>query len=379
MEFVHVSDTHLGYSQYGLSERANDFFEAFKEAVDYAVDRKVDFVIHTGDFFHSSRPSNRVLIQGMELVKRLKEAGIPVFVISGNHDRGSQVRDVSPLSILQPVGLHLVDGGVVEYDGIYIAGLKYISKAGLRQIELDRLFVEFLEETGEGFRILMLHQEFQPFFPESNLNLHTLLPEGFDYVGVGHYHVPQPPAQIKGSTVVYAGSTEFTAYNEKEDRQGKGFYHVKVKDGKVEADFVPIKNRRPFINLSVEGDRGLDELVSRIKESVEALNSEKKPVLVVKGKVKELSFREILSVLEREGLTDRLLHVQLNLTRDAGLSGEGLVVELQEDRIREEISRLIGDKALSEKVLEVIDSLKSFDTVEEAKKFLKENPELLDF
>ncbi|WP_456382375.1 metallophosphoesterase family protein [Persephonella sp.] len=377
MRFIHISDTHLGYHQYGLQERAEDFFYAFKEAVDYAIDVKADFVIHTGDFFHSSRPSNNIILQGMELVKKLSEAKIPVFVISGNHDRGSQVRDVSPLSILESVGLRLVDTGVVEHDGIFIAGLKYISKAGLRQLNFREVMERYLEETGDGFKILMLHQEFQPFFPDSGLNVHVDIPEGFDYIGIGHYHIAQPPAVINGATVVYPGSTEFTAYNEKEEEKGKGFFDIKVDSDGLKTEFVHIKNRRPFLFFGFSGDEEFREVVLQIKESLQK-EYRKDPVLILRGNVRELNPREIHSILETEGIKERILHVQFNLSREEASLPEGVFSELGEGKIREEIKKLLDDEILYEHVSELIERLKTFENTDEMKKFLKENPEVLD-
>lgn len=49
MKFAHLSDTHLGYRQYGLIEREDDFYNVFNEIVDKIIDERVDFVIHSGD------------------------------------------------------------------------------------------------------------------------------------------------------------------------------------------------------------------------------------------------------------------------------------------------------------------------------------------
>jgi DNA repair exonuclease SbcCD nuclease subunit len=72
MRFLHISDTHLGYQQYNLKERERDFFNVFQEAIDKAIEKNVDFIIHTGDFFHSSRPSNESILDGLYLIKKLK-------------------------------------------------------------------------------------------------------------------------------------------------------------------------------------------------------------------------------------------------------------------------------------------------------------------
>src|SRR6266446_3122633 len=50
--FIHVADTHLGYEQYGVRERFNDFSRAFWDIMQDAVNREVDFVIIAGDLFN---------------------------------------------------------------------------------------------------------------------------------------------------------------------------------------------------------------------------------------------------------------------------------------------------------------------------------------
>ena len=47
--FLHLSDIHLGYQQYGHRERFNDFGRAFLSAVRYAVENQVGFVLISGD------------------------------------------------------------------------------------------------------------------------------------------------------------------------------------------------------------------------------------------------------------------------------------------------------------------------------------------
>ncbi len=49
--FVHAADLHLGYSQYGLEARRQDFDNAFKEVVDRTIELKPDFMIIAGDLF----------------------------------------------------------------------------------------------------------------------------------------------------------------------------------------------------------------------------------------------------------------------------------------------------------------------------------------
>ena len=50
--FIHVADMHLGYEQYGVRERFNDFSRAFWDIMQEALHRQVDFVVIAGDLFN---------------------------------------------------------------------------------------------------------------------------------------------------------------------------------------------------------------------------------------------------------------------------------------------------------------------------------------
>src|SRR5260221_7472260 len=98
--FIHVADTHLGYEQYGMRERFNDFSRAFWDIMDEAANRPVDFVVIAGDLFKKRAIDALTLIHAIEGLWRLKEKGIPVIAIVRNHDR-SYYRDcISWLQVL---------------------------------------------------------------------------------------------------------------------------------------------------------------------------------------------------------------------------------------------------------------------------------------
>ena len=84
--FVHTSDLHLGYSQYGLEARRQDFDNAFAEIVEKTLQLKPDFMIVAGDLFHEARPSNVTLENAIRNFKRLRDAEIPILTVDGSHD-----------------------------------------------------------------------------------------------------------------------------------------------------------------------------------------------------------------------------------------------------------------------------------------------------
>ena len=88
MRFLHISDVHLGCTRYQLPESPRDFFDSWIDVLKrYAVDEKVDFVIMCGDFFHKRQVPPETMNYAFAGLSMLKEAGIPVIAIEGNHDQ----------------------------------------------------------------------------------------------------------------------------------------------------------------------------------------------------------------------------------------------------------------------------------------------------
>ena len=70
--FMHIADTHLGYEQYGVRERFNDFSRAFWDIIDDALYREADFLVIAGDLFHKRAIDALTLIHAIEGLKKLK-------------------------------------------------------------------------------------------------------------------------------------------------------------------------------------------------------------------------------------------------------------------------------------------------------------------
>ncbi|MEM0010207.1 MAG: DNA repair exonuclease, partial [Candidatus Bathyarchaeia archaeon] len=102
--FVHVADTHLGYEQYNLSERRDDFDNAFSEVVEKTLELKPSFMIIAGDLFHHARPSNITLERAIRNFRRLKEANIQILVVDGSHDHAPNVVTGTILNPLDSAG-----------------------------------------------------------------------------------------------------------------------------------------------------------------------------------------------------------------------------------------------------------------------------------
>jgi len=143
-----------------------------------------------------------------------------------------------------------------------------------------------------------------------------------------------------------------------------------------------IESLRPFISVRLDED-SLDDLIRDLKEKVEkiASSSDKNAVVIFKGILRKSGVKDILKILEDYGLkagSDQILHFNFNITREIQLQDESFILENEEKLISEELKKIIGDKDLYSSVKEVIDHLRSFESIDDAKKYLKENPDLLE-
>ena len=73
MLIAHISDLHLGYSQFNLEEREEDIYDAFDQAINISIKEGVKLVILSGDLFHMPKPQGEAIVRFGDALKRLKE------------------------------------------------------------------------------------------------------------------------------------------------------------------------------------------------------------------------------------------------------------------------------------------------------------------
>jgi DNA repair exonuclease SbcCD nuclease subunit len=152
---LHTSDTHLGFRQYHLDDRRQDFADAFSEVITSAIEHDVDAVVHAGDLFHTSRPGITPLQTVLTELQRLQSADIPFLLIVGNHER---THDRNWVDLLAEVELATrLDATGTRINDTTIYGLDYIPPA-----QRDRLDYNFEPAETES-AVLVGHGLFKPF------------------------------------------------------------------------------------------------------------------------------------------------------------------------------------------------------------------------
>lgn len=243
-DFLHLSDVHLGYRQYGSDERFNDFGRAFLHAVEGAVETGVDFVLISGDLFHKSAIDPPTLLQAVAGLDRLRRADITTVAVVGNHDRARYRDHISWLDYLSERGyLALLSptfaeeaiklqpwdgesGAYIDLNGVRVIGLPYLGASTnmvLRDL-VDALAAE--DSEGIEFTILMAHFGLEGEIPGLrggvSYNLLQPLKEHVDYLALGHLHKPFQ----RDGWVYNPGSLEACGMDE--SRWEGGSYHVVI-------------------------------------------------------------------------------------------------------------------------------------------------------
>jgi len=330
--FVHVADLHLGYAQYNLEVRREDFDNAFREVADKTIELKPDFMIIAGDLFHHARPSNVTLETAITNFRRLREAGIPVLAVDGGHDAAPNVVTGTILNPLDSAGLiHYLprrDGACWRNQSCYVYGVPNFRTKRKTEEQLP-LFLEQNKPTPDPslFNIFLFHMALElPALTPPHIEAEAspeLLPEGFNYFAGGHVHQPSKD-QFKNGLLVYSGCTETVNYDDAKIE--KGFYHVEVDEkGAAKLNRIKLETPRHFIVLEPDYTGMLPE---KITESAVQLVKERDEegaiiVLVLKGVLPaEANRAEIDLARIREAAQKALLVYPLLRLRETEVSEE---------------------------------------------------------
>ncbi|MDX1487962.1 MAG: DNA repair exonuclease, partial [Acidiferrobacterales bacterium] len=98
-KFIHAADIHLDSPLKGLEQYEGAPVEeirgatrrALENLVDLAIEREVDFVLIAGDLYDGDWKDHNTGLFFVAQMRRLREAGIPVVMISGNHDAANKM------------------------------------------------------------------------------------------------------------------------------------------------------------------------------------------------------------------------------------------------------------------------------------------------
>lgn len=278
MRLLHLSDLHLG--KYVLeAPMLDDQREFLAGTAAYAAAHRMDGVLLAGDVYDRSVPPAEAVSLFDGFLSALHEAGIPVFLIAGNHDSPERLAFGSRLFAGQGVYMAGVYDGTVpavelrdEYGPLILHLLPFLRPVDVREAlgvpasttdEAVRAALAVSPPDPAVRHVLLAHQfvcaggqapdtcdsETPAVGGSDPVDVSAF--DGYDYVALGHLHRAQ---RVGRDTVRYAGSP--LRYSLSEVSHPKSFTVVTLAEkGRVEAELVPITPRRQLRKIEGAIDR----------------------------------------------------------------------------------------------------------------------------
>ena len=262
MRILHFSDLHIGVENYGrtdpktgLSTRLGDFLDSLEQVVEFALNEGVDLVLLAGDAYKGRDPTQTHQREFAKRLNRLSKAGIPTFLLVGNHDlpaASSRATAVDIFPTLEVANIH-VGNSLKTYDvptpsgPLQVLAVPWprrsaiLSREDSRGMSIEQVRQTLEERLTDGIEVAA--SQLDPTIPailtghvtvngatvgtERSMMLgqdHVLLVSALvrpqvEYVALGHIHKhqilrPDPPM------VVYSGSLQRVDFSEEGDEKG---------------------------------------------------------------------------------------------------------------------------------------------------------------
>jgi exonuclease SbcD len=234
-KFIVAADIHLDSPLQGLSLYEGAPLEVLRGAtrealgnlVSLAIEEKVAFVLLSGDLYDGDWKDYHTGLFLLQQLSRLREAGVKVYVIYGNHDAESRITkslrlpdNVRVLSTKSPETIFLDDFGVAIH-----------GQGFARRDVMENLAERYPEASKGFFNIGMLHtalsgaEGHEPYAP---CTVGTLRTKGYDVWALGHVHARK--VHSREPLILYPGNTQGRHARE---TGSKGCTLVVVEDGRV--------------------------------------------------------------------------------------------------------------------------------------------------
>jgi len=316
MRIIHFSDTHLGFADFGkvdpelgINLKEADVYRAFSQVVDYIRENPPDIVLHSGDLFETSRPSNRAINFALKEIAKISEMGIPFILISGNH---STPRTRSSGSIFEAFEIFDTLHPVYKsrYERIVVRDVLFHCIPHMpTEEEINGAFEMVISEPKAKYNVIVSHagltadiQYKMGEFNELMIPFSTLTKKSnFDYIAMGHYHRHLELTH----NAYYSGSTERFSFREANDQ--KGFMDVDLDNKKFK--FIPIEVREMAV---FEPIACIGLSVKEIEDAVEHLTKDR-----INDKIVQITLDKI----------SRHQYVELDFQRLKEITGDAIYVK----------------------------------------------------
>lgn len=251
--FIHAADLHLGSPLIGLSLKDEDIArrfaaasrEAFSALVSYAIENDIKFLVIAGDTYDGDWKDTSIGLFFNREVGRLHRAGIPVFILKGNHDAESVITK----SVRLPESVHTFPADkattfCLEESKVALHGRSFADRAATENYALS-----YPPPVPGWFNIGVLHTacDGRPGHDHyAPCSVHDLASRQYQYWALGHVH--EHEILSHDPLIVFPGNLQGRSIRE---CGAKGAVVVHVADGEARAaEHVPFDSAR-FASIAI--------------------------------------------------------------------------------------------------------------------------------
>ncbi|MDO4815784.1 MAG: exonuclease SbcCD subunit D [Bacillota bacterium] len=269
MKLIHLSDLHLGkrLREYSLLEDQEYILAEILNIID---GEKPDGVIIAGDIYDKAVPSAEAVRLFDEFVFRLSKRGLKVFVISGNHDSAERVAYLG--RVVENAGVYfspVYSGEILpvqledEFGGVNVYLLPFIKPAQVKHFFPQEEIKSYTDAVSCAVKhmnidtaqrnVLVTHQfitnsvtcESEEVSVGGADNVDASAVAEFDYVALGHLHVPQ---SCGNEHIRYCGTP--LKYSFSEAKVSKSVTVVELGEkGSVSVRTIPLVPKRDMVDI----------------------------------------------------------------------------------------------------------------------------------
>ncbi|AYG58772.1 metallophosphoesterase family protein [Rhizobium jaguaris] len=272
--FIHAADLHLGSPFQGLALKdaavASVFVEASRKAfstlVGLAIEKAVDFLLIAGDVYDGDWKDNKIGLFFNREMARLERAGIPVYLLRGNHDAASVITK----TITLPANVHEFPTNKpasIKLEALQVAlhGQGFAERSAN-----DNLAIGYPAAVSGWFNIGILHTSLtgrEPHAPYAPCSVDDLRSRGYDYWALGHVHDYEVVAN--DPLVIFPGNLQGRNIRE---RGAKGAVLVTVEEGRISHERLIVDEARfGQIDIAVDPEDDQAAILRRVEQAAQPL------------------------------------------------------------------------------------------------------------
>jgi len=235
--FIHAADLHLGSPFAGLASKdpvlasrlASASREAMEELVLNAIEHQVQFVIIAGDLYDQDWKDTSIGHFFNRQMARLERAGIPVYLLRGNHDADNVIVRASKMTL--PANVKVFSS--LKVDRFELPDLRVVlhGRSFAERATTENLASTYPVAEPGLFNIGVLHTSLDGRENHANYapcTVNDLAQRGYQYWALGHVHGFEEIA--RDPYIVYSGNLQGRNVRE---CGAKGAVLVRVEGGDV--------------------------------------------------------------------------------------------------------------------------------------------------